>query len=171
MRSQEFRAEVARIARDKGSGFNAKMQASRGLVHGLPSYSVSFICKHEPSPILLKAQGYLFDLDSVNPIKVQTSASRARQLYLDFIGTNPSSSLIFEIVMLQLAMNGLFMVNPGMRRAAQEALSGGLAMIWDVLDDGYVFGQGLYGFDSNRAETMMQELFACAQVNSGLSFC
>lgn len=171
MGSQEFRAKVARIAHEKGRGFNSKIQASRGLVHGLPNYSVNYICKYEPSPILLKAQGYLFDLDSVNPIKVQTSASRARQLYLDFIGTNPSSPLIFEIVMLQLVMNGLFMVNPGMRRQAQEALSGGLEMIWEVLDDDYVFGQGLYGYDEGRAEKMMQELFACAQVNSGLSFC
>ena len=171
MTSQVFRAEIARIARDKGRGFNAKMQASRGLVHGLPSYSVNYICKYEPSPILLKAQDYLFDLDSVNPIKVQTLASRARQLYLDFIGTNPSSPLIFEIVMLQLVMNGLFMVNPGMRCQAEDALSGGLEMIWEVLDDDYVFGQGLYGSTAGRAEAMMRELFACAQVNSGLSYC
>ena len=73
--------------------------------------------------------------------------------------------------MLQLVMNGLFMVNPGMRRQTQEALSGGLEMIWEVLDNDYVFGQGLYGYDEGRAEKMMQELFACAQVNSGLSFC
>lgn len=171
MRSREFRAEVARIARDKGRGFKAKIQASQGLVHGLSNYSVNYICKYEPSPILLRAQDYLFDLDSVNPVKLQMAATQARQLYLDFIRTSPSSPLSFEVLMLELVMNGLFLANPGMRHAAQEAISGSLATIWDVLDDGYVFGQGLYGSAAGRAEAMMRELFACAQVNSGLSYC
>lgn len=171
VRSQEFRAEVARLVRSGGSGFNAKLKASRGLVEGLVDYSVNYICRYDQSPILKKAQGYIFELDSANPIKVQSSASQARNLYIDYVRQGPSSPLIFEVVMLQMVINGLFMVNPGMRREAQEALSGGLEMIWSLLDDGYVFGQGLYGSDTHLAEAKMQELFACAEINTGLSYC
>ena len=54
VRSQEFRAEVARLVRSGGSGFNAKLKASRGLVEGLADYSVNYICRYDQSPILKK---------------------------------------------------------------------------------------------------------------------
>lgn len=74
--------------------------------------------------------------------------------------------------MLEVAMNGLFTVSPGMRSAAQQSLDEMLEPMWSLLDTGYEFGMYIYSAtDSACAEELMQELFACAQILTGLSFC
>lgn len=170
MSSKEFRNAVSAAIR-RNRGFGAKTRASRSLVDGLMEYS-RLLSNYGDSPILREIQDHISKLTSTNPVVIHSAATQARTLCLTYCANGSFVPLFFEVIMLEVAMNGLFTVSPGMRSAAQQSLDEMLEPMWSLLDTGYEFGMYIYSAtDSARAEELMQELFACAQILTGLSFC
>lgn len=170
MDSIKFRAGVEELVRYNKRGFGAKLRASQGLVYGLYNYSCKYICSYRKSPLLKEAQECIGELDSVNPATVQASATRVRELYTQYLLNTPYPD--FDVLALYLTFFGLFIIKPGMKKELQKELDKDLNLIWAALDNGFEFGMDInsgYKRD-DEAGRFMQELFACAQIISGLKF-